>query len=240
MNGLLAAFAPHHRELRRRILVCLAAVAVGSVACYLAIDEISALAVAPLFKAYPELDTLVYTKLTEAFIAYLKLSLLGGLFLASPVLLYQAWMFVAPGLLAHERRFARLLLLWGGLLFLGGAAFAFFVVLPRMLTFFFSYAGDTLIPLPKLGRYLTFVGRLLLGFGLAFEIPFLMVTAAAGGLVRQDYFRRRRRFFYISLTVLSFLLAAGDFTATVLLCLPLFGLYEAGILAGRVFRRRSD
>ena len=124
-------------------------------------------------------------------------------------------------------------LFWATFLFGGGALFSFFIVLPQMLTFFMSYAGPNLEPLPKLGKYLTFVARMVLAFGIAFEIPFLMFMATRGGLVAQNYFRKNRKYFYMAIVVLSFLLTAGELTATVLLSFPLFGLYEAGILSSR-------
>ena len=150
-------FAPHHAELRKRIIRCIVAVALGTVAAYLFIDQIVALCMQPLFFAYPALQKLVYTKLTEAFITYLKLSLLVGILVSFPVWLYQLWMFVAPGLLDNERRLARQIVFWATFLFAGGAAFAFFIALPRILDFFMSYAGTNLEPMPRLGLYLTFV-----------------------------------------------------------------------------------
>ncbi len=235
MIAALEHFAPHHQELRTRLIRCFLAIGACTLVAYLFIDQIAAFCMRPLFIAYPPLSHLVYTRLTEAFISYIKLSLLVGIIAASPFLLYQVWIFVAPGLLEHEKRIARQVVFWATMLFAGGALFAFFVVLPRMLHFFMSYAGPGLQPMPKLGLYLTFVARMVMAFGIAFEIPFLMVMASRTGLVQRDHFRSKRWYFSMVIVALSFLLAAGDITATALLCLPLFGLYEAGIIAGRVF-----
>jgi len=235
MRAALEHFAPHHQELRRRLIRCVIAITTATVVAYLFVDQLAALCMRPLFIAYPGLEHLVYTKLTEAFISYIKLSLLTGVAVSLPVLIYQAWMFIAPGLLDHERRLALRIVLWATLLFAAGALFAFFIALPRILIFFMSYAGDNLQPMPKLGLYLTFVARMVMTFGIAFEIPFLMVMAVRTGLIGQDHFRKKRKYFYIAIVVLSFLLTAGEISATVLLSFPLFGLYEAGILAGRIF-----
>jgi len=232
-------FAPHHEELRKRLIRCFLAITLATVAAYLFIDEIVALCMGPLFSAYPPLQKLVYTKLTEAFITYLKLSLLVGIIASFPVLVYQVWMFVAPGLLDHERRLARQVVFWSTFLFAGGAGFAFFIALPRVLAFFMGYAGPNLHPLPKLGLYLTFVARMVLAFGIAFEIPFLMFMASRSGLVGRNYFRTKRMYFYIAIVVLSFLLTAGELMATALLSIPLFGLYETGIMLGRVFGKEK-
>jgi sec-independent protein translocase protein TatC len=229
-------FRPHHEELRKRIIRIIAAVFLCTFVAYLGKDYIAAFCMQPLFKAAPELEKLVYTKLTEAFISYIKLSLLTGILISFPYILFQIWMFISPGLLAGEKKTARRVVLWATFLFLGGACFSFFIALPKILSFFMSYAGPNLTPMPKFGLYLTFVGRMVLAFGLAFEIPFLMVMASRTGLVAPHYFSKKRTWFYIAIMVLSFLLATGELTATVLLCLPLFLLYEAGILAGRVFK----
>jgi sec-independent protein translocase protein TatC len=233
-------FVPHHQELRKRLIRSFLAIIAATVIAYLFIDQIVAVCMQPLFTAYPALQKLVYTKLTEAFITYLKLSILVGIIASFPVLLYQVWMFVAPGLLDHERRLARQIVFWATFLFAGGACFAFFIALPRILTFFMGYAGPNLEPLPRLGLYLTFVGRMVLAFGIAFEIPFLMFMTSRSGLVSSDYFRTKRMYFYIAIVVMAFLLTAGELMATALLSFPLFGLYEMGILLGRIFAKKKQ
>jgi sec-independent protein translocase protein TatC len=232
-------FRPHHEELRKRLIRIFVAITVCTVVAYLFIDQIAGLCTRPLFIADPQLQTLVYTKLTEAFISYIKLALLVGILASFPYLLYQVWMFVSPGLLDNEKRIARRIIFWATGLFAAGALFSFFIVLPKTLAFFMSYAGVNLQPMPKLGLYLTFVARMVLAFAIAFEIPFLMVMASAAGLVSHDHFKTKRKYFYIAIVILSFLLTAGDITATVLLSFPLFALYEAGIIAGRVFARKN-
>ncbi len=235
MKAALELFAPHYQELRKRLILIFLVIAGTSAISYLFIDQIAGFCMRPLFQAYPNLGHMVYTKLTEAFVSYIKLSLLTGIIISFPVILYQLWMFVAPGLLDDERRLARRIVLWSTLLFASGSLFAFFIVLPKMLSFFMGYAGENLHPMPKLGLYLTFVARTVLAFGIAFEIPFLMVITMKTGLVAPNHFTGKRKYFYIAIVVLSFLLTGGDITATALLSFPLFGLYEAGIVAGKVF-----
>ncbi|WP_339138570.1 MAG: twin-arginine translocase subunit TatC [Candidatus Electrothrix sp. GW3-4] len=237
--SLLERFRPHHQELRERLLKSFAAIALSTALAYLFIDHLAAFCTQPLFLAAPTLDKLVYTKLTDAFISYIKLALLSGIIVSFPYLLYQSWMFIAPGLLQKERVMARRVIFWSTGLFTGGALFGFFIVLPKTLSFFMSYAGENLVPMPKLGLYLTFVARMVLAFALSFEIPFLMVMTTVVGLVSQDHFKEKRKYFYIAIVVLAFLLTAGEITATVLLAFPLFALYEAGIIAGRIFISRQ-
>jgi sec-independent protein translocase protein TatC len=236
----LETFAPHYQELRTRLVRSFAAIIIATAAAYFFKDQIAAFCMEPLFSAHPDLERLVYTKLTEAFIAYIKLALVVGLLISFPYVLYQIWMFVSPGLLTGEQRTVRWIMIWGTLLFFSGAGFAFFIALPRVLLFFMSYAGENLEPMPKLGLYLTFVVRMSFSFGLAFQIPFIMVMAGRTGLVDPNHFQKKRIWFYAAIVVLAFLLAAGDITATVLLALPLFGLYEAGILVGRLFQVKKE
>jgi sec-independent protein translocase protein TatC len=235
MIEALEQFRPHQEELRKRLIHSFLALVLTSSIAYLFKDHIAAWCMKPLYLAYPQLGKLVYTKLTEAFISYIKLSLLVGIITSFPFILYQIWLFISPGLLDHEKQLVRRIVLWATLLFAGGAVFAFFIVLPRILHYFMSYASPDLIPMLKLGLYLTFTARMILAFGIAFEIPFLMVMAIRTGLLTHDHFRKKRTYFYIAIVVLSFLLTTGEPTSTILLSFPLFALYEAGIWAGKIF-----
>jgi len=239
MLEALAHFRPHHDELRRRLIHCCLAIVLTSSLAYLFKDHIAAWCIHPLYLAYPQMGKLVYTKLTEAFISYIKLSLLVGISASFPFILYQIWLFISPGLLDQEKQTLRRIILWATLLFAGGALFALYIVLPRMLLYFMSYASPSLTPMLKLGLYLTFTARMVLAFGIAFEIPFLMVMAIRTGLISRDHFKKNRTYFYIAIMVLSFLLTTGEVTATVLLSFPLFALYEAGIIASGMFHGKE-
>ena len=231
----LAFFRPHHLELRNRVSKMLLSILVCTVVAYFFAEKIAALFIQPLFAASPLVYRLVYTNLPEAFVSYIKLALLVGIVASFPVILYQSWVFISPGLKKNEKRLAVTVVFWATLLFSGGSLFAYFAVLPKMLAYFMSYANDGLEPLPKLGKYLTFVARTILAFGLSFQIPFLMVMTGKAGIVQARYFRDKRMYFYIAILVLSFLLTAGDFMATALLAVPLFALYEAGIFLTALF-----
>jgi sec-independent protein translocase protein TatC len=235
----LAFFRPHHDELRRRLVRSFIAIALCTAGAYLFAEEIALFFIQPLFDASPMVYRLVYTNLPEAFLAYLKLALLVGFMVCFPYLLYQAWSFVSPGLHDNEKRLAVSVVFWSSFLFLSGAAFALFSVLPRMLVYFMSYAHEGLEPLPKLGKYLTFVGRTAIAFGLSFQIPFLMVMTGKAGLVKGDYFRAKRLYFYTAIVIVAFLLSAGDLMATLLLTFPLFGLYEVGIFLTLLFGKKK-
>ncbi len=236
----LAAFRIHHIELRQRTIRVFLSVALFTCVAYFFSEQIAEVFIRPLFNASPEVHKMVYTYLPDAFLSYLKLALLVGVLASFPIILYQTWRFVSPGLRDNEKKLAYTVVFWSSLLFLGGASFAFFGVLPRMLIYFMSYAHDGLEPLPKFGLYLTFVVRLLFGFGLSFQIPFLMIMASKAGIVKPAYFTKRRFYFYIAIIVLAFLLTAGDFMATALLAAPLFFLYEAGVFLLKLFPKKED
>ncbi|RUM43932.1 MAG: twin-arginine translocase subunit TatC [Desulfocapsa sp.] len=235
----LEQFRPHHQELRQRLIRVFLGVTVCTGIAYGFSESIAQLFMIPLFAASPYLDHLVYTNLPEAFLSYLKLSLLIGLIVSFPYTLFQLWMFVAPGLKKEEKKFGITVVFWATLLFGSGALFALFGVLPRMLLFFMSYASDSLEPLPKFGKYLTFVARTVLAFGLSFEIPFLMVMTGKAGFVQAAYFRSKRLYFYAAIILMAFLLTAGDFMATGLLAIPLFFLYEAGVFLTALFGKKK-
>jgi len=231
---LVSHFSSHLKELRQRVIVAFAAIAVASGVAYIFAERLTEFFMRPILQADPALQHLVYTNLTEAFISYLKVSLLVGLICGFPIMLYEFWMFVAPGLHKHEKKVVRRVVVAASTLFAGGVAFAYFVVLPRTLSFLMGFAGEGLVALPKLDSYLTFVARSSLAFGLAFEIPFLMVVAVKTELVKQGYFSKQRKYFYLIIVALAFLLTVGDLFSAFLLALPLIVLYEAGSVIGRL------
>ncbi len=239
LERTLAVFRPHHLELRRRLIVSAGSILALSLLAYLFVEQIAAFLIVPLKNASPLIDRLVYTNLPEAFLSYIKLAFMIGLAGSFPVILFQAWRFTAPGLRKDERRLAVTVVFWATVLFIGGGSFALFAVLPKMLSYFMSYASPSLKPLPKLGLYLTFVVRMMVTFGLSFEIPFLMVMAGKTGIVGGEYFRKKRYYFYAVIAILAFMLTAGDFMATILLAIPLFGLYETGVFLTRIFSKRK-
>lgn len=240
MTALAGHFSGHLRELRNRVSVIFLSILATTIVAYAFSEHLVRFLMVPLIQGHPNLAKLVYTNLTEAFVSYLKISLLAGLVAGFPVCCYELWMFIAPGLHRHERRLARTVVFWASSLFACGVVFAYLVVMPEMLSFLLSFAGEQLEPLLRLDAYLTFVARTSLAFGLAFEVPFLMVMTVKAGIVATVYFSRQRKYFYLAILILAFLLTAGDVMSTVLLAVPLFGLYEAGILISRLFNKKVN
>ncbi|MEW6221587.1 MAG: twin-arginine translocase subunit TatC [Thermodesulfobacteriota bacterium] len=234
MTSAFAGITPHLDELRRRLITSFVTLGLTSAAAFAFNQELVRFLIRPLFQTAPNLSHLVYTHLTEAFISSLKVAILAGVVAAVPVFLHQLWLFIAPGLYRHERR------LFGGLLlisigfFLAGAAFAYLILLPQSLRLLLAVDAGQLTALPRLEDYLAFVGRLTLGCGLAFELPFLVVAVTRTGIVRRSWFGAQRWLILGSIFVIALLLAGGDPFAASLLFLPLWALYEAGLLLSRL------
>ncbi len=239
-NHLSGLSGAHLKELRQRVLVVFCAVLFFTAVAYYFSRPITAYLVQPIFRASPEIKGLIYTHLTEAFVSYLKVAVLAGLAASFPVVCYQLWMFVAPGLRRREKRTALIISFWATFLFLGGVFFGYFVALPEVLSFLMDSAGAQLAAKPRFDSYLTFVARTVIAFGLAFEIPFLMVAAGRTGIVRRKYFIEKRWISYGAILVLAFLLVAGDPLGAILLALPLIALYEMGILMTLLLCRQKD
>ncbi|MDD2604913.1 MAG: twin-arginine translocase subunit TatC, partial [Desulfobacteraceae bacterium] len=163
-------FTEHLEELRHRLIVSFIAVGIGFALCYAFKERLFQFLAAPLIGAMQTGDKLVFTGLPEAFFTYLKIAFLAGCVLASPVIIYQFWMFVAPGLYRKERRMLAPIVALSVLFFLGGGIFGYLVVFPLGFEFFLGFANETIRPLPAMREYLGFATKLLIAFGLAFEL----------------------------------------------------------------------
>lgn len=236
-NPLAGLSAEHFTELRKRVTIVFCSVLAFTAVAYYFSRPITAYLIQPVFQAAPDMKGLVYTNLTEAFISYLKVAVLVGLATSFPVVCYELWMFVAPGLKKREKAIALIVSFWATFLFVGGALFGYFVALPEVLAFLMDSAGPQLDAMPRFDSYLTFVARTVIAFGLAFEIPFLMVAAGRTGIVPRKYFTEKRWISYGAILLLAFLLVAGDPLGAILLALPLIALYEVGILMTLLFCR---
>ena len=159
----------HLEELRRRLITSLLAVIVGFGISYAFKEQIFAFLARPLIDALPQGSTLQYIGLAEAFIMYLKLSFFGGVFLGLPVILYEIWKFVAPGLHDHEKHYVLPFVICSTLFFIGGATFCYYAVFPFAFRFFLTFSDESIRAIPTLNQYLTFISRMLFAFGVVFE-----------------------------------------------------------------------
>ncbi len=231
----------HLKELRDRLIRSLIAVAVGFGICYAAIDTIFAVLSRPLIQVLPKGETMIFTSYPEAFFTYLKLALVCGIFVASPYILWQIWAFVAPGLYPNERRWAAPFVIVSSIFFIGGGLFGYMVVFPAAFNFLAGYAGEELKLMPSLSEYFTLAMRLLLGFGLAFELPIFMVFLSLIGLIDADMLRRNRKYALLIVFIIAAILTpTPDVVNQCLLALPLLVLYELSIwLIALIGRKRA-
>jgi len=231
-------FTEHLEELRSRLIVCFIAVGVGFVACYGFKERLFRILTAPLVGAMQEGDKLIFTGLPEAFFTYLKAAFLAGLLLAAPVIIYQFWMFVAPGLYRKERRVLMPIVVLSTFFFLGGALFGYFIVFPWGFEFFLGFASETIRPLPSMKEYLSFATKLLIAFGLVFELPLVITFMARLGLVSVAFLRKNRRYALLLFFIGAAILTPPDVVTQVMMALPLMLLYEISIIGAKIFGRK--
>jgi len=186
-------FTSHLDELRTRLIRVFIAVGVGFVIAFGFKEYLFDILVHPLVNVMKEGETLIYTGLPEAFFTYLKVAFLTGLMVASPLILYQFWMFVAPGLYKNERRMMVPVVVLSSFFFIGGALFGYFVVFPWGFKFFLGFATETIRPLPSMKEYFGFSAKLLLAFGLVFELPLVLTFMAKLGIVSVEFLKKNRK-----------------------------------------------
>jgi len=231
----------HLEELRKRLVVSMISMAVGFGVCYGFKEKLFMFLARPLEANLPEGSTMQYIGIPEAFITYLKICLLGGFILALPVILFQTWKFVAPGLYVHEKRYAFPFVLLSTLFFLIGTSFCYYVVFPFVFQFFMGFSGETLRAMPSIQQVFGFATRLLLAFGLVFEMPVFFYFLGRIGLVSYQGLARQRRIAIVLVFLASALLTPPDVVSQLLLAGPLLILFELSIQIVRVTgRKRPD
>ena len=233
-------FTNHLDELRKRLITSFVAVGIGFVASYAFKEKLFYILVAPLQNAMKSGDTLIYTHLPEAFFTFLKTALISGILLASPVLLYQFWMFIAPGLYDREKKLMIPILFLSTLFFTGGALFGYFIVFPWGFKFFLSFATDTIRPMPSMREYLGFASKLLLAFGIVFELPLVITFLAKLGIVSVEFLKRNRKYAILIFFVGAAMLTPPDVVTQIMMAFPLMLLYEISIVGARIFGKKSD
>ncbi|MGD8366651.1 MAG: twin-arginine translocase subunit TatC [Desulfobacterales bacterium] len=231
-------FTGHLEELRRRLIICFIAVGVGFVGCYLFKERLFAILMEPLVSVMKPGQNLVFTGLPEAFFTYLKVSFLAGLMVASPVIIYQFWLFVAPGLYDKEKRLLVPVVFLSSIFFVGGALFGYFIVFPYGFKFFLGFATEIIRPLPSMKEYLSFSSKLLFAFGLVFELPLVITFLAKLGIVSVEFLKKNRKYAILIFFIGAAILTPPDVVTQVMMALPLMVLYEISIVGARIFGRK--
>ena len=231
-------FIEHLEDLRKRLIVSLIAVGIGFIICYIFSKEIFEFLMMPLQRALPSGATMIFTTPAEAFFTYMKVGLLAGVFVASPIVLYQLWLFVAPALYSHEKRYVIPFVCSSTILFVGGAAFGYFIVFPAFAKFFMHFATDFIQPAPRLKESFSFCAMLLLTFGLTFELPIFILFLAKLGVIDARMLARNRKYVIIIIFIVAAILTPPDPLSQVMMAVPLVALYEVSIWAARLFGKK--
>lgn len=235
-NSLLS----HLIELRSRILKALASVlAVFLALAYFAQDLYQWLAT-PLLNALPEHSSMIATDVASPFFAPFKLTLVLSFFIAIPYVLYQVWAFVAPGLYRNEKKLIAPLLLSSTLLFYTGVAFAYYVVFPLAFAFFTSVAPQGVTVSTDISSYLNFVLKLFFAFGVSFEIPIAIILMCWTGVTDAQSLRAKRPYVIVGVFVVGMLLTPPDVISQTLLAVPMWLLFEIGVLIGGLYAAKRD
>ncbi len=232
-------FTVHLEELRKRLITSFIAVGIGFILSYGFKEYLFKILVHPLVKVMKPGDSLIFTGLPEAFFTYLKVAFLAGLMVAAPVIIYQFWMFVAPGLYDREKRLMLPIVFLSSIFFIGGALFGYFIVFPWGFKFFLGFATETIRPMPSMKEYLGFSAKLLLAFGLVFELPLVITFLARLGIVSVDFLKKNRKYALLLFFVGAALLTPPDVVTQIMMALPLMVLYEISIIGARVFGKKK-
>ena len=234
------SFLDHLDELRRRIVYALISVLVGFVIAFFFIDQIFDFIMRPLQQMLPPGTRLVYTDPTEAFMLYIKIALIAGLVIGSPAVMTQVWLFVAPGLYSNEKKWAIPFVAMSSLCFIGGAAFSHYVVFPLTWRFFASFTTDILSFMPRIEPAFAIYLRLLLAFGVVFQMPTLVLFLARMGVLTAGFMIRHFKYAVLLIIILSAVVTPdGGGVSLLAMSGPLVLLYILSIgLAWLVGRKR--
>lgn len=230
-------FLEHLEELRKRIIVVAIALAAGFAVCWHYAERIFDLLQRPLAQFLPAGEKLVYTRLTEPFFLYMKVAFYTGIFVASPIILLQVWLFIAPGLYKNERRYAAPFIIFATLFFVGGGYFGYRFILPATCEFFIE-TGRQFHQMIKADDFFSFASTIILASGLVFETPILIFFLARLGIVTPAFLLQKFKW----AVVLSFVIAAiitptPDMVTQTALALPMIGLYLLGVLISWLFAK---
>ncbi len=228
-------FTEHLEELRKRLIICFVAVGVGFILCFAVKEKLFEVLSRPLISLMQPGEKLIYTGLPEAFFTYMKLAFLCGILLASPVILYQFWMFVAPGLYTTEKRMVAPILILSTVFFLGGSFFGYFVVFPVGFRFFLGFATDSISPLLSMREYLSFASLFLFAFGLVFELPLVLIFLAKLGIVSVEFLQKNRKYAILLIFIVAAIVTPPDVISQSMMAFPMIVLYEISIIGARIF-----
>ncbi len=230
------AFTQHLRDLRVCLIRSLIAIVAGAFICFYFSEQIFAIIRQPILPYLPT-KGLIYTGPMDKFMAFIKLSISSGVILTTPFWLYQVWRFISPGLYQKEKKGVVAFVFSGTFLFLTGVSFSYFVVLPMAFKFLMTFGGTEDQPMIAIDHYLSFVTRIAIMFGAAFELPLVLVSLGMMGIVSKEFLKAKRKYAVMILAVLSAIITPPDLLSMLLMLGPMLFLYEISIFFVGYFAR---
>lgn len=222
----------HLGELRRRLILSVVSIVAGTLVAYYFVDELMRFVTAPAGKLY-------FMSPAEGFFAYLKLAVFAGIMLALPVVLWQAWAFVAPALTSTESKWAFIMVPGAVMLFFAGVSFGYLVVWPAAVKFFLGFGNESLQPMLSLGQYLSFLLSFILPFGIIFNLPLVLIILAKMGIISSNFLAKKRRIMILVAFIIGGIITpTPDVFSQVMMAIPILILYEASIWAVRLLLRK--
>jgi len=231
----------HLTELRKRLIYILITVLIVFIATYSQGKLLMEILTGPILEYLPEGSTISFLKITEGFLTELKLAALAAIFFAMPLILYQLWKFIAPGLYVNEKKYLVSFVVSASLLFFTGAAFAYFIVFPFGFQFFLKYASSdwNMVANLSVDWYLTFVVKLIMAFGIVFELPVIIFFLSIMGIVNDTKLKKYRRYAVVTIFILAAVLTPPDVISQITMAIPLLILYEISIIISK-FASKKD
>ena len=230
----------HLEELKKRLIRSLIGIGIGFGACYYYKEWLFKIITKPLMDVMPKNSHMIFTSLPEAFFTYLKISFFAALFLTAPFTLYQIWKFISPGLYPREKKYVAPFVLTSSLLFIGGVVFGYYLALPPAFGFFMEFSSDMLRPMFTMREYLSFALKLLLAFGVSFELPVFIFFMTKLGIVNSRMMSRQRRYAILIIFIAAaFLTPSPDAFTQIIMAVPLMILYELSIYVAKFAERKK-
>ena len=238
-GGGKMSFLDHLDELRRRLVACALSLAAGTLVAFLLIDRIFGFIMRPLYERLPKGSKLIYTEPTEAFMLYVKIALLAGLVFAAPLIMWQLWLFIAPGLYAREKRFAVPFIFMASLLFVTGAAFNHYAVFPWAWTFLASFSNDYMMMMPRVEPIFSLYAMMAVAMGAVFEMPAVILVLARMGVVTAGFLWRHVKYAILIIFIAAAVITpTGDMVTQTLMAAPMVVLYFLSILLALFFGKK--
>ena len=238
-ESLQSGFIGHLIELRNRLMKALLSILLIFIALVYFANDIYAFVADPLVQSLPENSTMIATDVTAPFFAPFKLTLFISLFAAIPLILHQVWSFIAPGLYQHEKRMLIPILISSIVLFYSGIAFCYFVVMPIILGFFTDVGPEMMTLSPDISCYLSFILKLFFAFGIAFEIPVVIMLLCWSGATTTQSLREKRPYIAVGAFVVAMFLTPPDVLSQTLLALPMLLLFEIGLILAAFYTKKT-